>query len=306
MAHPEMLFWLDVESTGLLEDPTPPTILEMAWTITDADGTQLTPLRQRFTALTAVQASFRMRRQFELATPEDDGDGGGVWDEDRRYPSPPVREMHARNGLADEWVRADGSTPWRVLRAWTEVERLWLDDMSTAGMPLARDFLLAGAGVSHYEHRFVLDRAPRVFTSDRFHYAVCDVSTVLRTLHLADERWPKKSDAALALGRAAGEAGLDVPAEWMSVDIDAGAYDADDALEIESWGDYDRDPHRAGVGIARALMAYRLLPRIAGWLDAGLVVPEPEPVSDPESPAPLDDAALSDAVAVDLPEPAPR
>lgn len=297
---PQYLFWLDFESSGLLDERPRPTLLEVAWTITDREGVQVVPLRQRFTALpVSGSASRRSGITQALHTPSDNGDGGAWWDYDGTYPSAAVQEMHDINhsGLADEWIRCVNSAPTRMLWDWVELDRLWLDDLSGLGIApdAKRALMLAGGGVSHYEDRFVRDRAVRTFTPRLWHYGLADVSTVLRVNHLRDGRWPRHADAAIALAHAASAADVLGPPEWASVIIAGGQYDADDALEVMSWADYPSDPHRAGVGIGRALMAYRLLPYIQTWLDGGIEVPETPRDGDA---AAADDSAAPDDVTV--------
>jgi oligoribonuclease (3'-5' exoribonuclease) len=261
MAEPPYLFWLDTETSGLLDEAAPPTCLEMAWTITDRAGRQLAPLCQAFTAVTTDEGP--------LTLPEPDGDGGSFWWDHLHRPSAAVREMHDLNhsGLADEWVTAAETRPDRILRDWAEIERVWLDYLGPYLHGLGpRQMILAGGGVSHYEDRFVRQQAPRVFARPAWHYGLCDVSTVLRVHQVREPSLPGKADEVLAAIDHDGPGVRDA----LHIALSNERYDSDDrcgytrhATGGESvtphWALLERDNHRAAPGIARALMAYRLL-----------------------------------------------
>lgn len=297
MPAPELLVWVDCESTGLLTDPEPPTLLEMAYTVTDTLGQQRTPLAQAFVALpTSQMQSYghtHLPAEFGpgLVTPTlvngTDNRPVGGWP-NTGYPSDAVIEMHHENGLATEWAQqAAGPDAGRILRHWHEVERLLLDALDMAGWRgLDRgQAILAGGGVSHYEDRFLREFCPRVFGDKRLHYAVADTSTVLRTLRAralttpgedGDDGFPGTADRLIERYRP--EVGdPDATADWIDIRTDPRRYDAadrcgwtryvgDDGTTREHssphWALMERDNHRAAPGIARALMAYRLLPRL--------------------------------------------
>ena len=298
MPAPALLLWCDFESSGLLVDPAPPTLLEGAWCVTDTHGAQRTPLSQAFCALptsrtTQMYAPTPIDFGYGLTTPTlvngpDNQPEGGWHDSD--YPSDAVREMHQGNGLALEWASFEaGPDRGRILRHWSEVERLLLDALDTAGWRgLERgQVLLAGGGVSHYEDRFLRTYCPRVFDDPRVHYSTgADVSTVLRALRTralaasgVDEEGGFPGTADRLIERYRPEMySTDTDTRWANIDLDPRRYDAADrcgwtrrrdlhtggtAEEVtEHWAVVEKDPHRAAPGIARALMAYRLLPRL--------------------------------------------
>lgn len=281
MADVQLLLWLDTESTGLLTDRTPPTALEVAWTVTDWAGQQVTPLRQRFTAL-PMGASGAVHTP-ELA--EVTGQAVGYWD-GATYPGLPVRELHddEHSGLTTEWASFADAHPDRVLRDWAEVERLILDDLHEGGWSDldARQVCLAGGGTSHYEHLFGPQVMPRLFGDRRMHYGDADISVILRALKvrakgLADATdWPGKADDVIA--RLRHTAGRYLPSSvghfsWPDMWISGDQFDADGG----DWGGWHRDEadnHRAAEGVGRALMAWRLLPYVFGLLDPAAAAAE--------------------------------
>lgn len=295
MPAPALALFIDFESSGLLTDPQPPTLLEGSWTVTDTRGTQRTPLAQAFCALpTSPQQHAHVTPVefgFGLTTPvlADGTDGQPVAGWTGQYPRDVVMEMHHDNGLALEWAQMDaGPDRGRILRHWQEVERLLLDDLDSAGWRgLDRgQVLLAGGGVSHYEDRFLRWACPRVFGDPRVHYSTgCDVSTVLRTLRTRalavsgeDEEggFPGTADRLIERYRP-DMYSRDNDTSWADIRLDPGRYDAADRCgysrgvgidgivwekATEHWAVVEKDNHRAAPGIARALMAYRLLPRL--------------------------------------------
>lgn len=305
MPAPAQLLWMDFESTGLLTDPTPPTLLEVAFTVTNTRGEQLTPLAQAFCALPTSRTSQLYSAPsahdygFGLAVPTlgDDTAKTGVayWPADQ-CPSLFVQEMHRENGLSLEWAQfATGPDRGRILRHWQEVERILLDALDAAGWrDLGRgQVILAGGGVSHYEDRFLREFCPRVFDDKRVHYAVTDTSTVLRTLRTRalvtpgedeDGNFPGTADRLIERYRPdMYSKGTDVT--WANISLSPRRYaasdrcgysrgvDADGTVWEKStphWALMDKDDHRAAPGIARALMAYRLLPRLLDDAKIGL------------------------------------
>lgn len=289
---------IDFESTGLLVDPVPPTLLELAYTVTDTRGEQRTPLAQAFCALPTSRTlqmygpgpvDFGYGTTTPVLVNGTDNRATGGWNEPG-YPSDFVQEMHRDNGLALEWARfAEGPDRGRILRHWQEVERLLLDALDMAGWRgLDRgQVLLAGAGVSHYEDRFLRTYCPRVFGDPRVHYSAgVDVSTVLRALHSralavpgVDEQggFPGTADRLIERYRPDMHLPENADTSWARVDLDPRRYDAADrcgwSRDVDAegrvgeyvtphWAVVEKDNHRAAPGIARALMAYRLLPRL--------------------------------------------
>lgn len=279
MPAPALLMWIDFESSGLLVDPVPPTLLEGAWCVTDTHGAQRTPLSQAFCALptsrtTQMYAPTPIDFGYGLTTPTlvngpDNQPEGGWHDSD--YPSDAVREMHQGNGLTLEWASFEaGPDRGRILRHWSEVERLLLDALDMAGWRnLDRgQVLLAGGGVSHYEDRFLRTYCPRVFDDPRVHYStgVDEEGVFPGTADRLIERYRPEMYS------------TDTDTRWANIDLDPRRYDAADRCgwtrrrdlhtggvveEVtEHWAVTEKDPHRAAPGIARALMAYRLLPRL--------------------------------------------
>jgi len=255
MTDTKVLIFIDFETTGLLEDPVPPTALEVSWIITDAAGEPLTPQCQAFVALPLGNGPVHL--------PGPDG-----WPEPD-YPGPAVREMHDRNGLAVEWVAARRDRPDALVWGWAELERLLLDDLVVAGWRALgpREAQLAGAGVGHFEQRFLTWCAPRVFADARMHYRTHDVSVILGGLHVVHPKLPDKVDTLLGA-----QPRPDYPASlghgWSRVGplsglryaaADHGGAAGHDATPDVHWALLDADPHRAAPGIARALMAHRIL-----------------------------------------------
>lgn len=252
MADTKMLLWTDTESTGLLDQRPAPTVLEAAWTITDITGRQITPLAQAFCALPVENV---------LTTPAATTDPEtertvGYWDVPGHYPSQPVRDMHDANGLLDEWANA---APDTVLRDWSELERLILDDLQMAGWwgLEKRELQLAGGGVANYEARFLPDHLERIFHDERMHYRAHDLSVTLSVLRVRSGGvLPGNADEVIKALRGRD----DLTAEWDEIFLSPryGSL-ARDGIDSR-WADLDKDNHRAAVGVARALMAYRLLP----------------------------------------------
>lgn len=300
MPAPALLLWIDFESTGLLTDPQPPTLLELAYTVTDTRGEQRTPLAHAFTALPTSRSSqfygpptindFGYGLTHPVLVADSEGRPAAGWNVPRGdYPSDAVQEMHRDNGLALEWARtAEGPDRGRILRHWSEVERLLLDALDTAGWrPLDRgQVLLAGGGVSHYEDRFLRKYCLNVFDDPRVHYSTgADVSTVLRTLRTrtlavpgvdVEGGFPGTADRLIERYRP-DMWSADTDTSWANIALDPRRYDAADRngwtrdVDAEGrvgeyvtphWAVAEKDPHRAAPGIARALMSYRLLPRL--------------------------------------------
>lgn len=261
----KMLLWIDTESTGLLEHKPQPTILEASWTITDAEGDQRTGLSQAFCALRIGGGMPHVPSLgWDNETPV------GYWDApNNSYPHEKVREMHEVSGLSAEWALANETDPDRIITGWGELERLILDDLRDAGVRSLgkHELALAGAGVGHYEHKFLPALMPRVFGDERMHYRPHDVSVILsglrNRLHLAFPDFPGKADRLIEAIRTRAPG----PYEWAPVAISPSRFDADDSNRGDQrWAEMDQGPHRAAPDVARALMAHRLLPEIARLL----------------------------------------
>lgn len=313
MPAPKLLLWIDFESTGLLTDETPPTLLEGAWTVTDTHGRQVTPLSQVFTALPTFNGLWRGRTHQPIITPAerdpadfstaaDYADRANWWPDGdmSSYPAQPVREMHRDNGLNREWLEfSQGPDQHRIIRDWREIERMLLDTLDMAGWRgLDRgQVLLAGGGVSHYEDRFLRPFCARVFDDKRVHYSTgADVSTVLRTLRTralaspgVDEEGGFPGTADRLIERHVPDMrDPDADVSWAEIRLNLHRYDAADRCgwtrTVDADGRYteqvtphwalaEKDSHRAAPGIARALMAYRLLPRLLVDASAALLDP---------------------------------
>lgn len=259
MSEPNpLLLWCDVESTGLPVDDRPMTVLEVAWSITDGEGRQLTPLRQAFTKLVVMMPHHKIttRDGLDPVTPRAlNGVPTKPFWASGAYPLPEVRHMHEGSGLAAEWLLTDHDQPWRIVSQGAHLDGLLLDDLSHAGDLGNSKVHLAGAGVSHMEALFLPKLCPR--TAALLHYATIDVSVELRSRHYrSGGRAPGSMSEQLALAMAA----LEPDNSWAQVTLDIGGrYDADDERS-SLWvsGTYERT-HRAAVDVARALAAYRSL-----------------------------------------------
>lgn len=164
----ERLLFLDYESTGL-EWRTKDVVLEIAWTVTDMDLTQLSPIRQAFVAWVSPHCEVRSALPGE---PWWNGSGPNS-------PSEVVRDMHDVSGLAKEW--ADASyLPARV------IEQRILDDLAfTAGSDEPPTVYMAGAGVSHFDQDLTTLHMPRLAPRGQggtLHYRTFDTSVAAMVL----------------------------------------------------------------------------------------------------------------------------
>lgn len=161
------LLWADFETTGL--DPRMDTILEAAWTITDADLRMLTPLRSRLCLIDppnrrrdAAHTSHPLRSVAKFDVGHHIEDAVDHW-----YLLPDVvQDMHKASGLRDELQRA-ANNPVESLRMVTTANGLWrliADDLADVGYDFSGDSLvLAGAGVSHFDNRVLAHHMPSRF-----------------------------------------------------------------------------------------------------------------------------------------------
>lgn len=168
---PRLWLMCDCETTGLLRtSPTGPRlmVLEIAWMLVDAaDLTQLTPLRQRYTALWELPAwrdRARAWSRLRRVSPQP-----GLWAEIPMHPK--ARAMHEQTGLAGDWA---SSCPIRDVG---QLDAAVAADVARArralGDPPAR-LHLAGPGVAQYEQRLL----PRIGSEvvGWCHYRCADTS----------------------------------------------------------------------------------------------------------------------------------
>lgn len=291
---------IDFESSGLLatglpDTPRVPTGLEVAWTVINTAGDQLTPLRHRFTVLPLAcngdefdcwQAVAPAPSGQQFDGPPDWYSEVSGWDPLVGYPVDAVRAMHRDNGLMDDMTafmraaHADERTD-AVLQHWETLDALLLDDIVRAGASAGEPgtLTLSGGGVSHYEDRFLRYCAPTTMGLPAMHYSGgLDVSTVLRVLttRYARERdhgglipYTGKADDVLRLAQNETHPNA-LPEDWDVIELepaDTGYASAD--RDTRSWLHADQDPHRAVSGVARALAAYRLLPYVLDQVTAG-------------------------------------
>ncbi|MBC8091964.1 MAG: hypothetical protein H7Y15_08510 [Pseudonocardia sp.] len=245
----ERLFWCDFESTGLLDDHIPPTLLEAAWTISDGAGTQLTPLRKRLLAFTSNGAD-------TVVTPDlgmhQTGEPYGYFDTEdgpAPYPRQIVIDMHEQSGLTTEWATAEDERPYSILRLPAEFDRLLLDDLITARVDTRapRSLRLAGCGVAQFEAKIMPRVALRAMSSFwPWHYRTADLSVELSNGKIRGSDLLTDVDAIIEHGlkgaRVGGETWRDITTETGHADITT--------FDIA---------HRADTDVARALAAWRLL-----------------------------------------------
>lgn len=141
-----MLFWLDMETTGL--DPAKDHILEVAWTITQDD------LSEHLLDLNSM-----------LVTPT-----GNAWS--RLSETPYVVQMHEANGLSYDLEHGETF-------GLHEVEERILQDIE-AGVPDDEQLMLAGTSVM-LDRRFIEEQMPELHK--RLSYRLFDVRTLLTFMH---------------------------------------------------------------------------------------------------------------------------
>ncbi len=245
------LLVLDFESTGLLDDEHPPTLLEVAWTIADQVGTQLTPLRTRLLGFD-IRGSVKGLCTPELAEREggepygyfDTGDGPNT------YPRQVVVDLHEKSGLLTDWALTDQHDRYAVLRDPVELDRQIVDDLRAAGIAKLepRSLRLTGCGVARYEAEILPYVAPRTMNPQAWpwHYRPADLSVELSNGKLRGSKLASDVDAiiehGLSIARTGGEEWRLISTEHRSADIETFA-----------------TPHRADTDVARALAAWRLL-----------------------------------------------
>lgn len=183
----DLLFWLDLESSGL--EIGRDRILEIAWFFTDSDLRLLTPLRQRLACIEpAYQRVGPGDEVFDPKSPRH-------WDEpeffDQRGKTPGfVQQMHKSSSLCEDHLIA---APEMVLTDARHFERMYLDDLfaakETSGGEADYRVVIAGAGVSHMDVHMLADLLPDRFPlmpspdgSSGMAYWHYDVSTAVRCL----------------------------------------------------------------------------------------------------------------------------
>lgn len=180
---PALWLWLDCESTGLLDSR--PAVLEAAWMLSDDQLRQLTPLRQRLTALSCVpswQDRLAAWARLRPAHPRVDS-----WP---HLPmSPQVEEMHIESGLSRDWRNDQKIRDVQDLDMLIHEDHLAalerLDPGGTEDVPLH----LAGAGVAQFEARLFPAIGSTVL--DWCHYRAADSSVAAMTLGV-----PKNTEVA--------------------------------------------------------------------------------------------------------------
>lgn len=207
---PALWLWCDVETSGLLDSR--PVVLEAAWMFTDSALTQLTPLRQRLTAIHCIPTLWSRLTSW-LRT-------GSLRDWPSELMSNAVLMMHVRSGLVTDWESAE------KIRDVQDLDMAIHEDHLAALHQLDPDgerevlMHLAGAGVAQFEARLL-----PMIGSDLppwLHYRCADSSVAAMTLGV-----PKTTQAP--------------PGDYLSVDIQS--EDAERALN---------HPHRAAADVRAA------------------------------------------------------
>lgn len=176
----EFFLFLDFETTGLDFDNL--TVLETAWTVTDSQLQQRSPLRSRLTALsTSYEAPNVPLRS------------GGDWGWTREIPRV-VRDMHTLSGLKSEWLAAHELS---ILRRIADLDRLIVDDLLRSGVGKDDTVYIAGAGVSHFDRRVLDHLGSGLVVGDGalLHYRAADVSSAITLLGVEPLQKPRDLDA---------------------------------------------------------------------------------------------------------------
>jgi hypothetical protein len=261
---------VDIESTDL--NPNRLTMLEIAWTVIDPDGTQRLPLRSRFTELTRAEYA---------VTPLRRGLGSSEWASRNRGNIFALR-MAEDSGLFADWTVCPSD---QIIRDAHELQRLILDDLATVidpGVPnpdyrtvsspddLPAKWLrepervhLLGAGAAQFDQPVLRLFCPRVVPDfgdlGATHYRPVDVS-----------------------GNQTGLLGSSMDAELIEWAVRTYG---DEITTIETGnppqyaytGKLDatstEKPHRAAADVARAIVVQRALWRYAAPLREALVSP---------------------------------
>jgi oligoribonuclease (3'-5' exoribonuclease) len=256
------LLWFDAETGGL--DLRNDNVLEVAWTITDHNGEQLSPLRQHLTHLVPPGSD---RPHVHPANSQD-------WH--NRAPAL-VQDMHERSGLSAAWRDC---YPYLVTSDALLIEECIRLDLAGAddaqrrrgNGPVTRNYL-AGAGVSHFDHELLAIHMPTLAgRGGILHYRDIDVSVALCTLAGGDHEGGSTSldDTVLtrtlariyeqteALYDSKHAADLLDKITWVTTVPDM-IWTSEEAAEIEKIVEAQDAPHRAGADVIRALVLFRLL-----------------------------------------------
>jgi oligoribonuclease (3'-5' exoribonuclease) len=256
------LLWFDAETGGL--DLDNDNVLEVAWTVTDHDGNQLTPLRQHLVHLTPPGSD----------RPDVHPANAFAWV--NRAPAL-VQEMHERSGLAAQYraayphmVTTDASLIEESIRL--DLEAATRAHAARGDTPVSRSYL-AGAGVSHFDHELLAIHTPQLAgRGGLLHYRDIDVSVALCTLTGGDHEGGSTSldDVVLvrtldyiyaqteALYDSQHAAGLIERVTHVTSSMDM-LPSAEEFEGIEKIVQADEAPHRAGPDVIRALVLFRLL-----------------------------------------------
>lgn len=160
-APKDLLFWIDIETTGL--NPHEDVILEIAMVLTDHEGTQLTPFEHMLIYGDYLDGSF------QLFWPTID---------------PVVGEMHKKSGLYDALFRSNTSNRMLEHEAAKKFDKI-VTDWATLLEP-GQKFRMAGASV-HFDKTFLEGHFFITHTVDKyFTHRLMDVSTlkfVVRETH---------------------------------------------------------------------------------------------------------------------------
>lgn len=155
-APKDLLFWIDIETTGL--DPLRDKILEIAMGVTDYEGTQLAPFEHMLIHGDADANSFQL-----------------FWP----TIEPVVDEMHKKSGLYDALFHSDTNDHMLAHEAAEKFEKIVID-WATLLDPLepGQKFRMAGASV-HFDKAFLERHHYITRTVDQyFTHRLMDVSTL--------------------------------------------------------------------------------------------------------------------------------
>lgn len=150
-APKDLLFWIDIETTGL--NPHEDVILEIAMVLTDYEGTQLTPF-EHMLIHGNINGSFRL-----------------LWPTIEPF----VREMHEKSGLYDALFHSDTNNRMLAYEAAEKIEKI-VTDWATLLEP-GQKFRMAGASV-HFDRTFLKEHLYISTVDQYFTHRLMDVSTL--------------------------------------------------------------------------------------------------------------------------------
>lgn len=153
------LLWCDLETTGTDSKLDP--ILEVAWIITRRES----PFSELSHGSLVVNPDLNVGPPF-------DGFMTEGWDSRL---GDFVRNMHTENGLLDDIAAGRGVSI-------DDAQEAIISQLSVHGRE--KDFLLAGSGVSHFDHRMIDAQMPRV--AKWLQYPNHDVGNIRRALEMVD------------------------------------------------------------------------------------------------------------------------